>query len=151
MAPQQAEFSAQCAALGRPEIATDPRFATQRNRNRHALELRALLEPLMASLSTDQVISRFRVLGAPVGRVNERSAVLDEPQVRHNAQLVEIDHGALGRVRLARAASRFDGQPVPVPGPAAHLGEHGAAVLREIGLEAAQIDQLVADGVLRLA
>ena len=150
MAPQQAEFSAQCTALGHPEIATDPRFATQRGRNRHALELRALLEPLMASMATDQIVSRFRALGAPVGRVNERGAVLDDPQVRHNGQLVEIAHGTLGRVRLARAASRFNGQPLPLPGPAAHLGEHSAAVLQEIGLDAAQIDQLVADGVLRL-
>ncbi len=150
MAPQQGEFAAQCRGLGRPDIATDPRFATQRGRNRHAMELRALLEPLMAQRSTEQIVSDFRGLGAPVGRVNERGAVLDDPQVRHNGQLVEIEHGELGRVRLARAAARFDGQPVPSPSPAAHLGEHGEAVLQELGLDQQQIARLVADGVLRL-
>ena len=77
-------------------------------------------------------------------------AVLDDPQVRHNGQLVEIEHGELGRVRLARAAARFNGQPMPPPKPAAHLGEHGMAVLQELGLDPQQIERLVADGVLRL-
>ncbi len=150
MAPQQGEFAAQCRGLGRPDIADDPRFATQRGRNRHAMELRALLEPLMAQRNTEQIVNDFRKLGAPVGRVNERGAVLDDPQVQHNGQLVEIEHGELGRVRLARAAARFNGQPMPPPSPAAHLGEHGVAVLQELGMNPQQIARLVVDGVLRL-
>ena len=150
MAPQQSEFAGQCRALGAPEIASDPRFATQRGRNRHALALRALLEPLMARRSSDDLQASFRANGAPLGRVNERGAVLDDPQVQHNRALVEIDHGALGRVRLARAAAKFDGQPLPLAGPAAHLGEHGPALLAELGFDAAQVAQLVADGVLHL-
>ncbi len=150
MAPQQAEFAGQCRALGAPEIASDPRFATQRSRNRHALALRALLEPLMARRSSADLQAAFRANGAPLGRVNERGAVLDDPQVRHNQALAEMDHGALGRVRLARAAAKFDGQALPLPGPAAHLGEHGPALLAELGFDAAQVAQLVADGVLHL-
>ena len=150
MAPQQSEFAGQCRALGVPDIASDPRFATQRGRNRHALALRALLEPLMAQRSSDDLQATFRANGAPLGRVNERGAVLDDPQVRHNHALVEMDHGALGRVRLARSAALFDGQPLPLPGRAAHLGEHGPVLLAELGFDAAQVARLVADGVLHL-
>jgi crotonobetainyl-CoA:carnitine CoA-transferase CaiB-like acyl-CoA transferase len=60
-------------------------------------------------------------------------------------------HGDLGRVRLARAAARFDGQALPLPGAAAHLGEHGQAILAELGFEADQVARLVADGVLHLS
>lgn len=150
MAPQQSEFAGQCRALGVPDIASDPRFATQRGRNRHALALRALLEPLMAQRSSGDLQATFRANGAPLGRVNERGAVLDDPQVRHNHALVEMDHGALGRVRLARSAALFDGQPLPLPGRAAHLGEHGPVLLAELGFDAAQVARLVADGVLHL-
>ena len=150
MAPQNAEFAAQCRALGQPEIANDPRFASQRLRNRHARELRALLEPLMAQFSNEELQAAFRHHGAPLGRVNERADVLSDPQVRHNATLVEVDHGEQGRVRLARAAARFDGQPLPLPKGAAHIGEHGQEVLLELGLDAAQIGQLVKDGVVVL-
>ena len=104
----------------------------------------------MAQFSNSELQQSFRQHGAPLGRVNERSAVLTDEQVRHNAMLVEIDHGDLGRVRLARAAGKFDGQPMPAPGAAAHLGEHGQAVLAELGFDAAEVAALVADGVLRL-
>ena len=150
MGPQKAEFEAQCRALGRPDIAEDPRFRTIALRSRHQAELRALLEPLMAQFSNSELQQAFRQHGAPLGRVNERSAVLTDEQVRHNAMLVEIDHGDLGRVRLARAAGKFDGQPMPAPGAAAHLGEHGQAVLAELGFDAAEVAALVADRVLRL-
>ena len=150
MAPQASEFEGQCRALGAPELANDPRFNTQRGRNRHALELRALLEPLMASFTTDAVQTNFRANGAPLGRVNERGAVVTDPQVVHNQALVQIDHGDAGRVRLARPAARFDGQALSPAGPAAHLGEHGSEVLAELGYDATQIAQLVATGVLHL-
>ena len=150
MAPQQAEFKAQCQALGRPDIADDPRFATLRRRNHNASELRALLEPLMAQFSTADLEQAFRARGAPIGRVNERGAVLDDAQVMHNGTVVEIEHGEIGRVRLARAAGRFDGKPLPAPAAAAHLGEHGRAVLEELGFDTAQIAKLLADGVLHL-
>jgi crotonobetainyl-CoA:carnitine CoA-transferase CaiB-like acyl-CoA transferase len=39
---------------------------------------------------------------------------------------------------------------MPAPGAAAHLGEHGQAVLAELGFDAAEVAALVADGVLRL-
>ena len=151
MAPQQSEFAGQCTALGQPEIADDPRFATQRLRNRHAPELRALLEPLMARFTNQQLLANFRAHGAPLGLVNERPAVLTDPQVQHNQALVEIDHGDVGRVRLARQGARFDGQPLPPAGPAAHLGQHGAAVLAELGFSAAQVAQWVADKTVSLA
>jgi crotonobetainyl-CoA:carnitine CoA-transferase CaiB-like acyl-CoA transferase len=150
MAPQQAEFRGLCQAVGHLEIASDPRFATLPLRSRNAAALRALLEPLMAQLPTDTVVQRCREFGVPTGKVNERHEVLTDPQVKHNAMLVEVDHGALGRVRLALAASRFDGERLPVPGPAAHLGEHGREILQEIGLEAAQIENLLRQGVMKV-
>ena len=150
MAPQQSEFAGQCRALGQPDIANDPRFATQRLRNRHALDLRALLEPLMAGFTNAQLLANFRANGAPLGIVNERGAVVVDPQVQHNQTLVEINHGDVGRVRLARPAALFDGQPLPPTAGAAHLGEHGAAVLAELGFTDAQVAQWVVDKVVQL-
>ena len=149
MMPQQSEFKALCRALGRPDIAEDARFSTPQTRSRHPAELRATLEPLMARQSTVALEAAARREGAPVGRVNERHEVLVDPQVVHNQVLVELDHGALGRVRLARAAARFDGVAI-VPGTSApHLGEHGREVLRELGFDDTQLDRWVASGVLR--
>jgi crotonobetainyl-CoA:carnitine CoA-transferase CaiB-like acyl-CoA transferase len=150
MSPQQEEFTAMCVALGRPDIPQDPRFASLAMRSRHGVELRALLEPLVEARRTEEALAAMKATGTPVGRVNERHEVLADPQVVHNAALAEVDNGAIGRVRVARAAARFsDHEPAP-PGPASHLGEDGAAILAELGYSAAEIDGLVAKGAVRL-
>ena len=85
-----------------------------------------------------------------MGVLNERADVLTDPQVLHNAVMVTVPNGSAGRVRVARAAALFDGQPQQPDTGAGRLGEHGLAVLAELGYSAEQIDRLVADGVVKL-
>jgi crotonobetainyl-CoA:carnitine CoA-transferase CaiB-like acyl-CoA transferase len=150
MVPQQAEFLGMCTALGHPEIMADPRFATLPARYRHGKELRALLEPLMASFDNATLEERFRTHGAALGRVNERTDLLADPQVLHNGCAVLVANGDGDRVRVARSAALFDGQAQAPARGAARLGEHSADVLRELGYDAERIDALVASGAVRL-
>lgn len=149
MTPQQDEFDALCAGLGAPELAQDPRFTSVQVRSRHAREIREALEPLFAQHETDALVAQLHAADAPVGKVNRKPEVVSDAQVVHNRTLIEIDQGKLGRVRVARAAARFGGADLPVPGPAAHLGEHGEAVLRELGYDDDRIAALKASAVLR--
>ena len=150
MVPQPAEFAGMCTALGRPDIPQDPRFATLPARYRNGAALRALLEPLMAQFDNATLEDRFRAHGAALGRVNERSEVLSDPQVLHNQAVVVVDNGDAGRVRVARSAARFDGQAQAPSRGAARLGAHSAEVLRELGFSDEQIAALAAQGVLRV-
>ncbi len=150
MVPQPAEFAGMCAALGRPDIALDPRFATLPARYRHGGELRALLEPLMAQFDNATLEQRFRAHGAALGRVNERHEVLSDPQVQHNQAVVEVANGDGDRVRVARSAARFDGHPQAPQRGGARLGEHSLEVLRELGFDEARIAALLASGAVRL-
>ena len=144
MTPQPDEFAALCKGLGRPELAVDARFASVESRRRHIAELLPLLDALVAGHDTDELVATLRAAGVPIGRVNQRHEVLDDPQVRHNAALVQVDHGDAGTVRLARAAARFGGDTGALRmRPAPHLGEHGRAVLEELGFEAPRIDALL--------
>ncbi|MFN0185319.1 MAG: CaiB/BaiF CoA transferase family protein [Aquabacterium sp.] len=150
MGPQQSEFQALCRALGHPEVSEDPRFSTQVQRNRHPREARATLEPLFAQMTTADLEAACRREGAPLGRVHERDAVMTDPQVQHNATVVTVDHGDVGRVRLARPAARFDGAALAPAGLAPHLGQHGREVLAEMGVEPDAIQALLDAGVLQL-
>jgi crotonobetainyl-CoA:carnitine CoA-transferase CaiB-like acyl-CoA transferase len=150
MTPQQDEFEALVRGLGAPELAQDPRFSSTPARSRHPHELRAALEPLFAAFDTDDLVARLKACDAPVGKVNRKPEVLVDAQVVHNRALVEIDHGTLGRVRVAREAARFSGTEEAAPRPAPHLGEHGEAVLRELGYDDSRIAALRGAGVLRM-
>ena len=143
MTPQPDEFAALCRGLGRPELALDPRFARIDARRRNVAELMALLDALIAEHDTETLVARLRAEGVPIGRVNRRHEVLDDPQVRHNQALQQLEHGPIGTVRLARAAARFGAGEVPPMRPAPRLGEHGREVLAELGLDAARIDALL--------
>ena len=108
-----------------------------------------MLEALFAKHTTDDLVSRLHAADAPVGKVNLKSQVIDDPQVVHNRALVEIDQGPFGRVRVARAAALFDNSNPPAPRPAPHLGEHSDQVLRELGYDEAQIAALKQTGAVR--
>jgi len=150
MSPQQAEFTGQCQALGRPDLAEDPRFATLPLRNLNGQALRQLMEPLMASFTTDELLERFHHFNAPIGRINERPEVLKDPHVLQSQSLVEIEHGDIGRVRLAQHAALYDGQRLPLPQPAAHLGQHSRDILLELGYTPSQIQALIANKTIKV-
>jgi crotonobetainyl-CoA:carnitine CoA-transferase CaiB-like acyl-CoA transferase len=143
MTPQPDEFAALCRGLGRPDLAGDPRFAQIEARRRNVAELLTLLDGLIADEDTDALVARLRAEGVPIGRVNARQQVLDDAQVLHNCALQQLDHGALGTVRLARSAARFIGGDTPALRPAPWLGEHGREVMAELGLDAKRIDTLL--------
>jgi len=150
MVPQPAEFLGMCTALGHPEIVDDPRFATLPARYRNGKALRALLEPLMAQFDNATLEARFRAHGAALGRVNERTDLMADPQVLHNGCAVLVPNGGGEPVRVARSAARFDGQVQAPSTGAAHLGEHSISVLQALGFDAQRIDALLANGTVRL-
>lgn len=150
MVPQPAEFRALCTVLGHPEIANDPRFASLPLRYRHGQALRATLEPLFLQFDNATLEALCRQHGVPMGVIHERPQVLTDPQVQHNQAVVTLDHGDVGRVRLARSGARFDGTPMAPTRGGARLGEHGLEVLEELGFDGARIDALLQSGVLKL-
>ncbi|HQC87211.1 MAG TPA: hypothetical protein PLN82_15230, partial [Rhodoferax sp.] len=94
--------------------------------------------------------ARFRAHGAALGRVNERTDLMADPQVLHNGCAVLVPNGGGEPVRVARSAARFDGQVQAPSTGAAHLGEHSISVLQALGFDAQRIDALLANGTVRL-
>jgi crotonobetainyl-CoA:carnitine CoA-transferase CaiB-like acyl-CoA transferase len=87
------------------------------------------------------------VPSAPVLRRNE---VIANEQVLARELVVELDHPDIGRVRQPVPAARFERTPARIQGPAPRIGEHSATILAELGLEAAEIDRLAAEKIVRL-
>ncbi len=143
MTPQADEFANLCKGLGRPEIADDPRFATAQARRHNVVQLVALIESLTGTHDTDALVAALRDDGVPIGRVNDRHEVLTDPQVLHSGSVVEIDHGDVGTVRVARSAAHFGGRPAPLPTAAPRVGQHAREVLRDLGYSESRIDALL--------
>jgi crotonobetainyl-CoA:carnitine CoA-transferase CaiB-like acyl-CoA transferase len=147
--PQDDEFAAMCRALGVPELIRDPRFVSIPQRRKHPAELRALIEPLVATQAVDELVSRLGAAGVPVGRVNSKRELADDPQVQANGRLQVTEQAGLGRIRTPRTAARFGAVAPADSAGAPHLGEHTQDVLRELGRSEAQIDALFGSGAVQ--
>ena len=121
-----------CAAIGRPELATDPRYDTNPKRVERRAEVDALLSEATATRTVaewDEILERHDVPHAPILKVSE---VLKHPQVLARGMVSEFDHPTLGRFPAIGRAIRFPNhEGVPLEAPPL-LGEDTAKVLAEI-------------------
>ncbi|MFZ4480282.1 MAG: CaiB/BaiF CoA transferase family protein [Rhodoferax sp.] len=144
--PQDDEFAAMCNTLGVPELIRDERFVSIPARRNHQLDMRAEIEPLVATQDVAGLVARLGAAGVPVGRVNYKRELADDPQIRVNQSLQVTRQAGVGRIRTARPAAHFCAVTAGPPTDAPHLGEHTHAILRELGRTEAQIQALIACG-----
>ena len=133
--PQQVEFVALARAVGRPELADDPRFSTINVRNKNRVAYWAILSEAVASWSTDELDARLRAEDAAGGRVNRREDLLKDEQAAYNGTIVEIADESLGRLRAARHPVHFSATPTDAPRRPPRFNEHTHEILREIASE----------------
>jgi crotonobetainyl-CoA:carnitine CoA-transferase CaiB-like acyl-CoA transferase len=143
------EFRGFCTALGRAEVADDPRFATLQDRmaNAAALGEQGLGHSAQEITVADFIAAadRYEVPAAPLQRLED---LPDDPQVAHNRVFTITDHPVAGRLREARPAATFGATPAVVSRAAPMFGEHTDEVLRELGRSDDEIAALRKSGAL---
>jgi formyl-CoA transferase len=142
------QFARLCAAGGRPHLATDPRFAQNRDRVTNRAEVLAEVLPMMAEKTTDEWIAVLEAQGVPCGPINTLDRVFDDPQVLARGLRQEGPHAAAGSVPTVRNPLRMDEGDAPLPAPPT-LGEHTRDVLGGLlGLDEDALNGLSTDGVI---
>ena len=142
------EWRALCEALDRPEWIEDARFATVSARSINRQERLEEVERALLGWGTAEILSMLEAADVLCAPVLTRRQVLDDPQVRANGLICEIDQPSLGRLRQARPAARFEASPTSAPRPAPTLGEHTEEVLIEFGYSEAEIANLRGAGIV---
>ena len=137
-----------CRALGREELTGDVRFADNARRVAHRDELTVEIEATLSTRPTAHWLALFARAGVPAAEVKDMAQALSQPQVGALGVIQELDHPAAGAHRLIGPPLRIDREELGYPAPAPTLGSDSRAVLAEAGLAPADIDRLVADGVV---
>jgi crotonobetainyl-CoA:carnitine CoA-transferase CaiB-like acyl-CoA transferase len=147
-ANQDTVFARLAAAMGRPELAADERYATHGARGEHQEDLDALIGEWSATLDADALEELLVEHAVPVGKIFRPVEMLADPHFRARETITEVDHPVLGGVQMQNVFPRLSrtGGTIRWPGPP--LGEHTDAVLAGIGLDAAEVDSLRERGLV---
>ena len=144
-------FAALCEVVGLPELVADERFTTNPDRVRNREQLVALLEERLRSRDTSDWHGELTRAGVPAAPVADVADVVASEQTAALALLQPLPHPSIPELRLAALPVSFAGERAGYRSPPPLVGEHSAEVLREAGYDDAQIEELAAAGVVRLA
>ena len=129
------EFKGLWAALGRPDLADDPRFSTAAARSQNAGELVKTMKELSSKTKLADFLRVAEEHDLPASPVNAIADLPTDPQIKNNKVFVERKHPVAGNVREVRPAARFSDTQLRVSSPAPMRGEHTDDIVREIGLD----------------
>ncbi len=137
-----------CDAIGLPELASDPRFATNGARVEHRVELIPILGARLAGDATARWLLTLDRAAVPCGPILDVVEAFASLQARAIGARVPASHPRLGAVDQVASPFRIDGERGGVRIPPPLLGEHSREILAEAGYSADDIDRLATDGVI---
>jgi len=136
--------------IGRPELLTDPRFATQEARSRDFEAAYALVAEEMKKRTTAEWVAALEAADIPVQRMNSLKDVVEDPHLAAIGYFQEVEHPSEGRIKSMAVPSEWSESQPEYRRHAPRLGEHTREVLREAGYADAQIEAMAASGAARL-
>ncbi len=138
-----------CAVLELPQLADDPRFATNRDRVTSYDELRPLLAQRIRTRTRDEWIERLSGAGTPCGSVKDLGQVLSDPQLVARDMIAELSHSTAGLLKVLGVPVKLSQTPGGVFSPPPRLGEHTDEILEsDLGLSRADIESLRSEAVI---
>ena len=143
------QFGRLCDVAERPDLARDPRFATNEGRVRNRETLVGILGELIRGRSMAYWTEKLAAAGVPCGPINDIAAVFADKQVQHRGMRVDVQHPLAGTLALVGSPLRLSETPVEYRLPPPLLGQHTEEVLMGVlGMERSEIERLRADAVI---
>jgi len=140
--PEQKYWSRFCSATGQKELEHDPRYATAEARMQHVADLVRHFEQIFASRERDEWLRVLHADGLMFAPVQTYEEVYRDPQARANGYVVDFPHRSLGTISMPGYPARFSAHSAGTHAAAPRLGEHTDEVLEQMGLSAAEIEDL---------
>jgi crotonobetainyl-CoA:carnitine CoA-transferase CaiB-like acyl-CoA transferase len=132
-----------CDAAGCPELAGDPRFATNGKRVENRAEITCLIQEIFGRRSVAEWLPLLERAGVPNGPINDVAQVFAEPQVQARGVRVELEHAAAGSLPSVASPMRFSATPLEHKLAPPVLGQHTAEILRDLlGKSDAEVQRL---------
>ncbi len=144
-----AMFRGLARAMGRTDLAEDPRFSNNTARLQNVEELESLIADWAKTLSSVEMLNALGANGVPSAKVASVADLIDDPHIAHRGQILNMQHSKAGTVPMQGFSVRFGDSPMRLRHPPPSLGEQTDAVLGEwLGMASGEISSLRDSGII---
>ena len=148
-ANQDTVFARLAEAMGRPEMATDERYATHMARGARQTELDELIADWSAGLDAAELNEILLHHGVPTGEIYRAPDMLRDPHFAAREAIVRLTHPELGELPMQNVVPKLSDTPGRIRWPGPDLGAHNEEILGGLlGLDAAELADLAAAGIV---
>jgi crotonobetainyl-CoA:carnitine CoA-transferase CaiB-like acyl-CoA transferase len=137
-----------CGAIGRPELAADPRYDNMEKRLKARPELRELIESILTTQDAQHWLDAFEAAAVPAGPIYTVDAMFDDAQVKHLGIAQPVSHPVIGDYRVIGEPVGLSRTPAGIATPTPDAGDHNDEILAELGYDAAAIAALRMSGAI---
>ena len=141
-------WQALCRTLGRPELATDERFADNPRRKANESALIEAIEAITTTKTSDHWHAALEAAGVPCGGLNDIAAVAEDPHLRERGFIIDVEHPKAGPTRATGFPVKLSETPATLRRPAPVLGQHTHEILSELGFGEEEFEALQETGVI---
>ena len=129
-------------AIGKPELASDPRFHDNHGRMVHLKELEAELNQVFRTRTTEDWLKILNAIGIPAGPVLSVGEMHEHPQTQARQMVPEVEHPTEGSVKTLGLPIKLSETPGGVHHAAPLYGQHTRALLEELGYSSDEIVEM---------
>ncbi len=145
----EAQFARMCEVIGRRDLASDERFATNAARVNHRGEIVAILHGIFVTGTMRDWLDALERVGVPCGPINTIADVFADPQVQARGLRLDLPHPAIGTVPSVANPIKYSATPISYRSAPPMLGADTDEVLREmVGVTSAEIARLRKAGIV---
>ncbi len=126
------QFVRLCEMLGKPELGSDERFATNSARVQNRAEIIEILTSIFRTESVSAWLRKLDEAEIPCGPINNFEQVFSMPNVQEREMLVKMNHPTIGELPLVGSPLKMSDTPVEYRLPPPLMGEHTEEVVREL-------------------
>jgi len=137
-----------CAALGRPELETDPRFNSVKLRIDNSDALNAIIQDIIETNTAEYWVNRLNGDGIPCGVVNKLDQVFEDAGVKHLGMVRNVPSDLVGDSDQLGQPLMFSRSQQSEPWGAPDRGQHNEEVLSEFGFSEQEISDLKSSGAI---
>ncbi len=148
-ANQDTVFRRLATAMGRPELADDPRYSSHTARGQRQQELDDLIAEWTRTLTQEQLIALMDEHGIPAGGIYRAPEMLEDPHFKARQAIIEVMHPELGSLKMQNIAPKLSLTPGQVRAVGPDLGQHNDEVYRGLlGYDDSRMEALRAQGII---